>query len=197
MIRIHTLAAASALALAALAQPASALTLYSNFDPLAVMPPDYQPTVTSSLSGSCGTVTCGFINAFSVGFTFTPTASGEAGRAYIPFELLSKVPGAENIYGLTITNADDEIVARGGITQSQIAANTVPGTKTVYFDLLPNNSAGQAVGSGLMAPDAPQLDLGETYTAYYEQSFGSLSQNVAHEIELRLVSAAGSLRAEG
>jgi hypothetical protein len=138
MIRIHTLAAASALALAALAQPASALTLYSNFDPLAVMPPDYQPTVTSSLSGSCGTVTCGFINAFSVGFTFTPTASGEAGRAYIPFELLSKVPGAENIYGLTITNADDEIVA------------------TTAFDAIANTAtAAPAAGAGALAAAAP------------------------------------------
>lgn len=158
--------------------PANALTLYSNFDPTAVGPVDYQTSVTSSLSGFCAAPSCPFINVNSVGFTFTPEASGNAGRAYIPFSLLFRVQGAENIYGLTITDSAGEIAARGGILQSQIPANTVPGTDIVFFDLLPNNSAGQPVGSGIVADDAPFLQAGDTYTAYFEQSFGALSQNV-------------------
>jgi hypothetical protein len=178
--RAHALAAASALTigLAAFTQPAGALTLYSNFDPTAVGPVDYQTAVTSSLSGFCGTVTCGFINIYSVGFTFTPEASGNAGKAYIPFDYLGGVVGAENIYGLTISNSLGEIVARGGHSLSTLAPNTLPGTDIVVFDLLPNISAGQPVGSGILAPDAPYLVAGETYTAYFQQSFGAMSNNV-------------------
>lgn len=178
MSRIAATALALALASAVPAPPASALTLYSNFDPTAVGPVDYQTSVSSDLSGSCANIFCTFINIFTVGFTFTPEASGAAGRAYIPFRLISRVAGAENIYGLTITDSDGNIAARGGLMQSEIASHTVPGTDIVYFDLLPNNSAGQPVGSGPVAPDAPFLDAGEVYTAYFEQSYGAMSQNV-------------------
>jgi hypothetical protein len=90
-----------------------ALSLYANFDPTAPTP-DYSTTNQASLSGSCNGPHCQWINGYSAGFAFTAANTGAAGRAYLPFQLLSTVGGNDNIYGLTITNSTQEIVARGG-----------------------------------------------------------------------------------
>lgn len=155
---------------------AHATVLYSNFDPTATGPVDYSTTNTSDLSGFCAAPSCPFLNGYSVGFTFTPTATGDAGVAYLPFRRQFTVPGGANpIFGLTITDSNGEIVARGGFLASDIPSITVAGTEIMEIDLFPSISAGQSVGNGILAPNAPELVAGETYTAYFAQTFGGMS----------------------
>lgn len=180
-MRAHFSAALLATTLLA-ASPASALTLYANFDPLQSGPVDYQTDKTADLSGYCNGYYCTFINVFSAGFTFTPDATGAAGRAYIPFEKTWKTGqsgAAENIYGLTITDSTGKVAARGGIMESDIPDQTLPGTDIVWFDIGNYPQGGQPSPDGaVMTGDSPILHAGETYTAYFEQSYGALSTNV-------------------
>lgn len=158
-----------------LAQPASALTLYANYDPLQTGPVDYQTGNTASLSGYCnGSFTCNAINVYSVGFTFTPSSTGYAGHAYIPFDLLSRVSGAENLFSISINDGDGYLIARGTRSLSSLAANTITDTDTVVFDLTQET----AIGYGDPLPDGPLLQEGETYSLYFHQFFGSMATNV-------------------
>lgn len=168
-------AAAIAVLAVLAAAPASALTLYSNYNPLEVGPVDYQTSVTSSLSGYCnGAFNCGWINVYSVGLTFTATATGDATRAYIPFDLLSRFSGAENLFSISINETDGDLIARGTRSLSSLAANTLPGTDTVLFDL----NSDTAIGYGNFDAEAPQLNAGQTYSLYFHQFFGSMATNV-------------------
>lgn len=162
---------------------ANALTLYSNFNPNTATP-DYSTSNKASLSGACNSPSCNWINAYSAGFSFKPTATGTASRAYLPFELLSTVGGTDNIYGLTITDSDNNIVARGGFYRSDIGdtnasgsndAYRIAGTNIMSFGLFASTGAGQAVASGVLASDAPVLSSAKTYYAYFAQSWGSMS----------------------
>jgi len=163
--------------------PTHALSLYANFDPTAATP-DYSTTDKASLSGSCNSFWCNWINIYSAGFAFTAANTGAAGRAYLPFELLHTVGGNNNIYGLTITNSAQEIVARGGFYLSDMSdtnaapgndAYRIDGTNIMTFGLHANTSAGQSVGGGTLAQDAPTLTAGEIYYAYFAQTFGAMS----------------------
>ena len=167
--------AAAALAASLLAAaPASALTLYDNYNPLQTGPVDYQPTNTADLGGYCNGFACGFIFVFSAGFSFVATATGNAGLAYIPFDLLSRYQGAENLFSVSITNSANLLVARGTRSLSQLAANTLPDTDTVVFAL----DSDTAAGYPNFATDHPLIEEGETYSVYFHQFFGSLASNV-------------------
>jgi hypothetical protein len=156
-------------------QDAQALTLYATYDPTETAPLNYQTAVTSSLSGYCnGSFTCNGINVYSVGFTFTAAATGLAGRAYIPFDLLSRVQGAGNLFSISINDGDGDLVARGTRAWAGIDSYTLADTDTVWFDLTTET----ALGYGNPAPDAPTLHEGETYSLYFHQFFGSMATNV-------------------
>lgn len=167
-------AAALALAALAAAPQAQALTLYDNYDPFQLGVPDYQITNTADLGGYCNGYACGFIFVFSAGFTFTAEATGNAGYAYIPFDLVSRYQGAENLFSISINKPNGDLVARGTRSLSSLAANTLPGTDTVVFAL----DSDTAVGYGNFATDKPLLIEGETYSLYFHQFFGSLANNV-------------------
>lgn len=158
----------------AAAPQARALTLYDNYDPFQLGPVGYQSSNSADLSGYCnGAFNCGWINVYSAGFTFTAEATGNAARAYIPFDLLWTFGGSENLYSVSINDAQGDLIARGVRPLSQLAANTIPGTDTVLFDL----TTVTAVGYGPVDPLAPLLVEGQTYSVYFHQFFGPLSQN--------------------
>lgn len=169
-------AAAAAIVVATLVAPqAQALTLYDNYDPFQLGPVGYQHGNGADLSGYCnGAINCGWINVYTAGFTFTAEATGNAARAYIPFDLLYSFGGSENLYSVSINDGQGDLIARGVRPLSQLAANTVPGTDTVMFDL----TTVTAVGYGPVDPLAPLLVEGQTYSVYFHQFFGPLSQNV-------------------
>ena len=48
-------------------------------------------------------------------------------------------------------------------------------TNIMTFGLYASTSAGQPVGGGTLAQDAPTLTAGETYYAYFAQTFGAMS----------------------
>jgi hypothetical protein len=153
---------------------AQALTLYDNYDPFQLGPVGYQTGNSADLSGYCnGAFNCGWINVYSAGFTFTAEATGNAARAYIPFDLLWTAGGSENLYSISINDTQGDLIARGVRPLSQLAANTVPGTDTVMFDL----TTVTAIGYGPVDPLAPLLVEGQTYSVYFHQFFGPLSQN--------------------
>lgn len=171
------------LVLSALALNVQAVTLYSNFDPTAVTP-DYSTTNYADLSGSCNSAYCHWINAYSAGFHFTPSTTGLAAMAYLPFQVLSTVGGSDAIYGLTITDAAGDIVARGGFYRSDMSDTTadaadstyrIDGTDVMVMPLSASTSAGQSVGNGTLSDTAPLLVAGETYHAYFTQTFGPMS----------------------
>ncbi len=167
----RSLSVIGALMLSATAFNTQAVTLYSNFDPTAVTP-DYNTTAYADLSGSCSNSSCLWINGYSAGFSFTPTATGIASLAYLPMSANYTLAGAERIYGLTITDSLGQIVARGG----EYGRNVPIGTTQVYaFDLYASTSVGQSVGNGVLSPTAPELVAGETYYAYLSQTYGSMS----------------------
>jgi hypothetical protein len=171
------------LALAAAALNVQAVTLYSNFDPTALAP-DYSTSNSASLSGSCNSAYCHWINTYSAGFNFTPTVTGLAAKAYLPFDVSWTYGGSDAIYGLTISDSIGNIVARGGFYRSDMSdtsadagdpAYRIDGTAIMVFDLSASTSAGQSVGNGILSPTAPQLMAGETYHAYFTQTFGPMS----------------------
>ena len=168
-------AAALAFAALAAAPQAQALTLYDNYDPFQLGPVGYQTSNPADLSGYCnGAFNCGWINVYSAGFTFTAEATGNAGYAYIPFDLLNRFPGAENLFSISINKPNGDLVARGTRALSQLAANTLPGTDTVVFAL----DSDTAAGYGNFASDKPLLVEGQPYTLYFHQFFGSMATNV-------------------
>lgn len=164
--------ALAALLTALLATPAQAGVLYGNFDPHAATA-DYSTTQYADLSGSCnGAIGCTWINAYSASFDFTAEASGTLSKAFLPMLATYTMPGAERIYGLTITNGAGEIVARGGF----YGRDAPIGSLQVYeIDLFASTHAGQPVPSGVLAADALELTAGETYTAHFAQTYGSMS----------------------
>lgn len=154
------------------ATTAQAGVLYGNFDPLAVTP-DYSTTQYANVSGSCnGAIGCTWINVFSASFDFKAEASGTLSMAYLPMQATYSLPGAERIYGLTITNGAGEIVARGGF----YGRDAPIGSLQVYeIELFGNTHAGQPVPSGLLADDPLEVVAGQTYTAHFAQTYGSMS----------------------
>lgn len=171
---INAAAAATVVATLAIAPQARALTLYDNYDPFQLGPVAYQTSNSADLSGYCnGAIGCGWINVYTAGFTFTAEATGNAARAYIPFDLLWSFGGSENLYSVSINDAQGDLIARGVRPLSQLAANTIPGTDTVLFDL----TTVTASGYGPVDPLAPLLVEGQTYSVYFHQFFGPLSQN--------------------
>lgn len=173
---LKSLAAVAGLAalagLTALATPAQAGALYGNFDPFAVTP-DYSTTQYADLSGSCnGAIGCTWINAYSASFDFTAQASGTLSKAWLPMLATYTLPGAERIFGLTITNGDGKIVARGGF----YGRDAPIGSMLVYeIDLFASTHAGQPVPNGVLADDPLELVAGETYTAHFGHTYGSMS----------------------
>ena len=151
---------------------AHAGVLYGNFDPFAA-PVDYSTTQYANLSGSCnGAIGCTWINAYSASFDFTAEASGRLSRAYLPMQATYTIPGAERLYGLTISNGDGEIVARGGFH----GRDAPIGQMQVYeIELFASLHAGQPVASGVLAAAALELLAGETYTVHFAQTYGSMS----------------------
>lgn len=171
------------LVLSALSLNAQAVTLYSNFDPTAVTP-DYSTTNAADLSGSCNSAYCHWINGYSAGFYFTPSTTGLAAMAYLPFQVLSTVGGSDSIYGLTITDAAGDIVARGGFYRSDMSDTTaepgdstyrIAGTDVMVMPLSASTGAGQPVANGTLSATAPTLTAGQTYYAYFSQTWGSMS----------------------
>jgi hypothetical protein len=163
---------ASMAAAALFAASARAGALYGNFDPFAATA-DYSTTQYADLSGSCnGAIGCTWINAYSASFDFTAEASGTLAKAFLPMLATYTMPGAERIYGLTLTNSAGEIVARGGF----YGRDAPIGTMQVYeIDLFASLHAGQSVPNGVLAADALEMVAGETYTAHFAQTFGSMS----------------------
>jgi hypothetical protein len=163
---------ASMAAAALFAASARAGALYGNFDPFAATA-DYRTTQYADLSGSCnGAIGCTWINAYSASFDFTAEASGRLSTAYLPMLATYTMPGAERIYGLTLTNSAGEIVARGGFYGRDAP---IGATQVYAIDLFASTHAGQSVPSGVLAADALELVAGETYTAHFAQTFGSMS----------------------
>lgn len=161
------------LALAALAAAtAHAGALYGNFDPYAAAP-DYSTTQYADLSSSCnGATGCTWINGYHASFDFTAEASGTLSMAYLPMLATYTMPGAERIFGLTISNSVGEVVARGGF----YGRDAPIGTMQVYeIELFASLHAGQAVPNGVLAHDALELVAGETYTATFAHTYGSMS----------------------
>ena len=163
---------ASMAAAALFAASARAGALYGNFDPFAATA-DYRTTQYADLSGSCnGAIGCTWINAYSASFDFTAEASGTLAKAFLPMLATYTMPGAERIYGLTLTNSAGEVVARGGF----YGRDAPIGTTQVYeIDLFASLHAGQAVPNGVLAADALEMVAGETYTAHFAQTSGSMS----------------------
>lgn len=168
------LPSAAGCALAALltfAGTAQAAPLYSNFDPAAATA-DYQTTQYADLSGSCNSAYCHWINAYSASFDFTAAVSGKLSRAFLPMEATFTVAGAERIYGLTITDDEGKVVARGGF----YGRDAPIGTMQIYeIDLFASLHAGQPVPGGVLADVPLELVAGETYTVHFAQTFGSMS----------------------
>jgi hypothetical protein len=163
---------ASMAAAALFAASARAGAQYGNFDPFAATA-DYSTTQYADLSGSCnGAIGCTWINAYSASFDFTAEASGMLAKAFLPMLAPYTVPGAERIDGLTLTNSAGEIGARGGF----YGRDAPIGTMQVYeLDLFASLHAGQSVPNGVLAADALEMVAGETYTAHFAQTSGSMS----------------------
>lgn len=159
--------AASALAVS-LAAPttAQAAALYANFDPGAAVA-DYSTTEYADISGTCGNYFCtGWLNIRSAGFDFVAEASGTAAYAYLPLHALYTYPGMERFYRIGIYNTAGELVVQGGLLGRHVGI----GDMAVYsFELNRDYESGQVLAA------SGELVAGETYTAYFQQRFGSLS----------------------
>lgn len=155
------------------APPAEAAPLYANFDPLATTA-DYSTTQSAALAGSCANPACSWINVSSASFQFRATASGRAAWAYLPMRANSSVTGAERIFGLTLSDSDGEVVARGGF----YGRDAPLGSLQVYeIELFASLGAGQPVANGVLDADAPELVAGQLYTVSFAQTYGSMSSS--------------------
>lgn len=163
--------AAGALVAATLASPAIAGPLYSNFNPEASGPVDYQTDHYADISGYCANYFCtSHFNIFSASFSFTATGTGVAGYAYLPLHHISGVVGngaAERFYRISILNSQGQVVVQGGL----LGRHVPRGDMDVYeFELNREYEAGQVLAA------SDELQAGETYTAYFHQRYGALSQ---------------------
>lgn len=168
LTRFARSARAAALGLGTALAAASTLAgpLYANFDPTAAG--DYSATEHADISGYCNGFYCTFINVFTASFSFTAQASGRAAYAYLPLDALASVAGMERFYRIGLYNGAGELVVQGGLLGRHVP---LAGGPAVYeFELTRDYEAGQ-----VLADDA-DLVAGETYTAYFQQRFGSMSQ---------------------
>lgn len=160
-------AAAAAVAIALPTAAAHAAALYANFDPLQAAPVDYDTTRSAAISGYCASAYCPWINVYSASFQFTAAATGVAATAWLPLQALSTYPGAERFYRITIANAAGEVMAQGGLLGRYVPL----GAMNVYEFALD-----RVIESGQVLSADDELLAGETYTAYFHQRFGSMSQ---------------------
>jgi hypothetical protein len=166
--RVCSLAAAAALAAAGLCPAlAGAAAIYSNFDPLATSPGDYSTSHYADISGYCASVYCPFINVFSAGFSFTAAQTGVAAYAYLPLNAQYTAPGMERFYRISILNSLGQVVVQGGLLGRSVP---IGATQVYEFGLNRDYETGQVLA------DSDELVAGETYTAYFSQRFGSMSQ---------------------
>ncbi len=147
---------------------ALATAIYSNFNPTATAPVDYRSTDYADASGYCANYYCsGHLNIWSAGFDFTADASGLATKAFLPLNALFTYPGMERFFRISIYNSQGQVVVQGGLLGRHVPV----GQMAVYeFDL------NREIESGQVLADAAELAAGETYTAFFHQRFGSLSQ---------------------
>ena len=159
---------ACAVAAATFASPAMAGPLYSNFNAQASGPVDYQTGHYADISGYCANWYCtGHFNIFSASFDFTATASGVATNAYLPLQFMGGYQGMERFYRISILNSQGQVVVQGGL----LGRHVPQGAMDVYeFELNRDYEAGQVLAA------SAELEAGETYTAYFHQRGGALSQ---------------------
>ncbi len=146
---------------------AQAGALYANFNPTTATP-DYSSTEYADISGYCNGIFCTFINAFSASFTFTAEASGRAAYAYLPLDALATAAGMERFYRISLFDGDGKLVVQGGLLGRHVP---LAGGPAIYeFELNRDYESGQVLA------DEDELIAGQTYTAYFHQRFGSMSQ---------------------
>lgn len=171
-----------------MASPAIAGPLYSNFNPEASGPVDYQTDHYADISGYCANYFCtSHFNIYSASFSFTATGTGVAGYAYLPLHHISGVTGngaAERFYRISILNSQGQVVVQGGL----LGRHVPRGDMDVYeFELNREYEAGQVLAA------SDELQAGETYTAYFHQRYGALSQT--HWMSSNQVPASGQAQA--
>lgn len=158
---------ATAAALLSTLGAAQAGALYANFNPTTATP-DYSSTEYADISGYCSSPFCGFINVFTASFQFTAQATGLAAYAYLPLDALASVQGMERFYRISLYDADGKLVVQGGLLGRHVP---LAGGPAVYeFELNRDYEAGQVLA------DEDELIAGQTYTAHFQQRFGSMSQ---------------------
>jgi hypothetical protein len=147
---------------------AQATAIYSNFNPTSSAPVDYRSTEYADASGYCANYYCtGHLNIWSAGFDFTADTTGLATKAFLPLNALHTYPGMERYFRISIFNSLGQVVVQGGLLGRHVPV----GQTAVYeFDLTRDIESGQVLAA------QAELEAGETYTAYFHQRFGSLSQ---------------------